>query len=487
MAGHGNDMGSRGEPREVPGSYGRFPLLSAVRDRLDFHYFHGEEKYYDSRVEKYGSTVVRINVPPGPFTAKDSRVVALLDNKSFPVLFDTTKVDKANVLGGTFRPSLSLNGGFRMCAYLDPSEPTHAKVKQLLLNVLHSRMDAIIPSFHSHFSSLLATLESQIHLAGKSNLNTLNDAAAFEFICDAHFGVLPSASALGTTGPARAAKWLMLQLHPKITFGGVPMILQELFLHTVYLPAFLVTRDYKALYTYFYAAAADALDAAERIGLSREEACHNLLFATCFNAYGGLKMALPGIMARVAQAGEKFHHKLATEIRAAVAEAGGKVTMAAVEKMELTKSTVWEVMRLDPPVKNQFGRAKADMNIESHDGVLFAVKKGELLFGYQPCATRDPRVFGPTAREFVGDRFMGEEGRKLLQHLYWSNGRETENPTAGNKQCPGKDLFLLAGRLLLVEVFLRYDTFTANITKGPLGLAVEFVSVTKATSGPGAA
>jgi hypothetical protein len=39
-------------------------------------------------------------------------------------------------------------------------------------------------------------------------------------------------------------------------------------------------------------------------------------------------------------------------------------------------------------------------------------------------------------------------------------------------------------RLLLVEVFLRYDTFTADIAKGPAAPTVEFIGVTKASSGP---
>jgi hydroperoxide dehydratase len=263
------------------------------------------------------------------------------------------------------------------------------------------------------------------------------------------------------------------------------MILEEPLIHTFHLPAFLVSGDYKALYKYFSAAASQALDTAERLGLSRDEACHNLLFATVFNSYGGLKVLLPGILARIAEAGEKLHQKLAEEIRAAVADAGGKVTTAALEKMELTKSAVWEALRLDPPVKFQYGRAKADLKIESHDAV-FAVKKGEMLFGYQPCATKDPRVFGPTAREFVGDRFLGKEGRKLLQYVYWSNGRETENPSVDNKQCPGKNFVVLVGRLLLVELFLRYDTFTADVGTDLLGTKVEFTGVIKATSGPGA-
>ncbi|TVU25732.1 hypothetical protein EJB05_28237, partial [Eragrostis curvula] len=214
-----------------------------------------------------------------------------------------------------------------------------------------------------------------------------------------------------------------------------------------------------------------------------QEACHNLLFATTFNSYGGLKVLLPGLLANVARAGEKLHVRLAAEIRAAVAEAGGKVTFAALEKMELAKSVVWESLRLDPPVKFQYGHAKTDLLVESHDGV-FQVKQGEMLFGYQPCATKDARVFGPTAREFVGDRFVGEEGRKLLKYVYWSNGRETEDPSLDNKQCPGKNFVVQVARLFLVELFLRYDTFSAEVGTELLGAEVVFTAVTRATSGP---
>ena len=236
-------------PKEVPGSYG-IPYVSAIRDRLDFYYHQGQDKYFESRVAKYGSTVVRINVPPGPFMARDPRVVAVLDAKSFPVLFDVTKVEKKDLFTGTFMPSTSLTGGYRVCSYLDPSEPTHAKVKQMLFSLLSSRKDAIIPTFRTHFSSLLATVESQLVLSGKSNFNTLNDATSFEFIGDAYFGVLPSASELGTTGPTKAAKWLIFQLHPLVTLG-LPKFLEEPLLHTFHLPPFLVKGDYKALYKYF--------------------------------------------------------------------------------------------------------------------------------------------------------------------------------------------------------------------------------------------
>ncbi|WOL03092.1 hypothetical protein Cni_G11812 [Canna indica] len=462
---------------EVPGSYGT-PFFTPISDRLEF-YYQGQDKYFQSRVDKYKSTVVRLNVPPGPFMASNPQVVAVLDAKSFPVLFDVSKVEKKNVFTGTYMPSTSLTGGFRVCSYLDPSEPNHAKVKQLLFNILASRKDAVIPTFRNNFSALFDTMESQLASDGKSDFNALNDNTSFEFLGDAYYGVRPSDTELGTTGPSRCTKWLFLQLHPLMTLG-LPKILEELFLHTFPLPSFIVKSDYKALYKYFSEAAATALDNAEKLGLSREEATHNLLFATVFNSYGGMKVLLPGILGWLATSDKSLHERLAAEIRGAVAEEGGKVTVNAVAKMELTLSVVYEAVRMDPPVKYQYGHAKEDLVVESHDGA-YKVKKGEMLFGYQPFATRDPKVF-ERAEEYVGDRFVGEEGKQLIKYVVWSNGPETEKPTVANKQCAAKDFVVLVGRLLVVEFFLRYDTFEADVGNVLLGSQVTVTSLTKASA-----
>ncbi|THU62535.1 hypothetical protein C4D60_Mb01t06160 [Musa balbisiana] len=463
--------------KEIPGSYG-VPFVSPIRDRLDFYYFQGADKYFQSRVDKYHSTVIRLNVPPGPFMASDPRVVAVLDAKSFPILFDVSKVEKKDVFTGTYMPSTSLTGGYRVCSYLDPSEPSHAKVKQLLFNVLASRKDAVVPAFRTNFTALFQTMESQLASAGKSDFNKLNDNTSFEFLGEAYFGVRPSSTELGATGPTKSTKWLFLQLCPLMTLG-LPKILEELLLHTFPLPPLIAKGDYKALYKYFNDAAGSALDSVEKLGLSREEACHNLLFATVFNSYGGMKVLLPGILGWLAKAEESLHARLAKEIRAAVAGEGGKVTLNAVEKMELTRSVVYEALRMDPPVKYQYGKAKQDLVIESHDAA-YQVKKGEMIFGYQPLATRDPKVFDK-AEQFIGDRFLGDEGKKLIKYVVWSNGPETETPSVANKQCPGKELVVLVGRLLVVEFFLRYDTFTADVGTILLGSQVTVTSVTKSS------
>ncbi|CAN1278294.1 Allene oxide synthase 2, chloroplastic [Linum perenne] len=149
--------------------------------------------------------------------------------------------------------------------------------------------------------------------------------------------------------------------------------------------------------------------------------------------------------------------------------------------MTLTKSVAYEVLRIDPPVPFQYGKAKEDMVVRSHNAA-FHVKKGEMLFGYQPFATKDPKVFD-RGDEFVGNRFVGEEGEKLLKYVYWSNGRETSDPTAENKQCPAKDLVVLMSMLFLVEFFLRYDGLTVEFDTLPfLGWSVRITSLTKSTT-----
>ena len=62
-----------------------------------------------------------------------------------------------------------------------------------------------------------------------------------------------------------------------------------------------------------------------------------------------------------------------------------------------------------------------------------------MLFGFQPFAAKDPRIFD-TAEEFVPYRFVGKEEENLLRHVLWCNGPETESPT-------------------VVELFRRYDSF----------------------------
>ena len=65
----------------------------------------------------------------------------------------------------------------------------------------------------------------------------------------------------------------------------------------------------------------------------------------------------------------------------------------------------------------------------------------------------------------------------------WSNGPETRMPSEGNKQCPGKDMVVAVGRLMVAEMFRRYDTFAADVVEASVEPVLTFTSLTRATSG----
>lgn len=462
--------------RKLPGDYG-LPFIGPIKDRLDYFYNQGREEYFKSRAQKYQSTVYKGNMPPGPFIASNPNVVVLLDGKSFPVLFDVTKVEKKDLFTGTYMPSTDLTGGYRILSYLDPSETKHTQLKNLLFYLLKSRRDYVIPEFNSTYNNLFDSLEKDLASKGKVSFNDPGEQAAFSFLGRCYFGVDPVDTKVGTDGPSLIAKWVLFQLAPILTLG-LPAFLEEPTIHTFRLPAFLIKNDYQKLYDYFYSSGGSILDEAEKMGISKDEACHNILFATCFNTFGGLKIFFPSILKWIGRAGVKLHTQLAEEIRSVIKSNGGKITMAALEQMPLMKSAVYEAFRIDPPVPLQYGKAKRDLVIESHDAA-FEVKEGTMLFGFQPFATKDPKIFD-RPEEYVPDRFMGE-GEKLLKNVFWSNGPETEHPTVGNKQCAGKDFVVFISRLFVVELFRRYDSFGIEVGTSTLGSSITITSLKRAS------
>ncbi|RVX12134.1 Allene oxide synthase 3 [Vitis vinifera] len=80
----------------------------------------------------------------------------------------------------------------------------------------------------------------------------------------------------------------------------------------------------------------------------------------------------------------------------------------------------------------------------------------------------------------MGNRFMGRERDCSSTCIGLMDG-ESDNPTVENKQCPAKDLVVLLSRVMLVEFFLRYDTFDIESGTLLLGSSVTFKSITKAT------
>lgn len=192
-------------------------------------------------------------------------------------------------------------------------------------------------------------------------------------------------------------------------------------------------------------------------GLSRKESIHNLLFVLGFNAYGGFSVFLPGLLSTIVSDTTGLQAKLRKEAR----EKGGPtLSFDSIKEMPLIQSVVYETLRLNPPVPIQYGRARKDFQLSSHDSV-YDIKKGELLCGYQKLVMKDPKIFDEP-ESFKPDRFMNEKGSELLNYLYWSNGPQTGSPTVSNKQCAAKDYVVLTAALVVAYIFRRYDSVTGD-------------------------
>lgn len=74
---------------------------------------------------------------------------------------------------------------------------------------------------------------------------------------------------------------------------------------------------------------------------------------------------------------------------------------------------------------------------------------------------RDERVFDEP-ETFKPDRFMGEDGQKLLDYLYWSNGPQTGTPTESNKQCAAKDIVTLTASLVVAYILKKCESLSGN-------------------------
>nr|XP_043636902.1 allene oxide synthase [Erigeron canadensis] len=464
--------------KPIPGSYG-IPFVQPFKDRFEYFYSPGgRDEFFKTRIQKFQSTVFRTNMPPGPLISNNPNVVVLLDAKSFPTLFDVTKVEKKDLFTGTYMPSTELTGGHRVLSYLDPSEPKHAPLKNLIFFMLKESRNRIMPEFERTYSELFDELESELAQKGKALFNDVGECAAFRFLGRAYLQTNPEDTQIGKDGPKLISTWVLFNLGPILRLG-LPWFVEEPLLHTFRLPAVLIKKNYQKLYNYFESYSLPIIQEAESLGISREEAIHNILFTICFNTFGGIKILFPNTLKWIGRAGSNLHTQLAKEIRTAIKTHGkdGKTTMAAMENMPLMKSVVYESLRIEPPVALQYAKAKKDFTIESHDAV-FKVKEGEMLFGYQPFATKDPKIFD-RPEEFVPDRFMGD-GEELLKYVTWSNGPETEGPTVGNKQCAGKDFVVLITRLFVVEFFRRYDSFDIEVAASPLGAKVTLTSLRRA-------
>ncbi|WOL02255.1 hypothetical protein Cni_G10974 [Canna indica] len=446
--------------RPIPGSYG-LPLLGPLKDRLDYFWFQGTETFFRSRMNTHKSTVFRTNMPPTfPFfIGVDPRMVAVLDCASFSTLFDLSVVEKKNVLVGDFMPSLSFTGDTRVVVYLDPTERDHARVKGFCLDLLKRSAKTWVSSFLSNVDAMFDAIELEVAKDGSSNLLVPLQKCIFAFLCKSIIGADPSSSPdVGDNGYVMLDRWLALQLLPTVNAGIIPQPLEEILLHSFAYPFFLVSGDYRKLYELVEKQGREVVERAEaEYGLSQHDAINNILFVLGFNAFGGFSVFFPVLLTTLGRDKTGLRGKLKEEVRRVLKTRGeSKPSFESVREMELVRSTVYEALRLNPPVPLQYARARTDFMLQSHDAA-FEVRKGELLCGYQPLVMRDPVVFDDP-ETFVPERFMGG-GKELLRYLFWSNGPQTGTPSVENKQCAAKDYVVETACLLVAQIFNRYDEF----------------------------
>ncbi|KAF6158645.1 hypothetical protein GIB67_040159 [Kingdonia uniflora] len=445
--------------RTIPGSYG-MPLIGPLSDRLDFFWFQGPETFLRKRMEKYKSTVFRTNIPPSsPFLGKvNPEMIAVLDCKSFSNLFDMELVEKKNVLIGDFMPSISYTGNMRVGVYLDTTEPQHSQVKNFSTDILKRSASIWVSEFLSNIDIMWGKIEKDLSASGSASIFLPLQTSLFRFLTKSLIGADPANSSdIGDNGYIMLDKWLALQILPTQKIG-ILQPLEEIFLHSFAYPFALVSGDYKKLYEFVKK---DGNEVVQRgiseFGLTQDEAIHNLLFILGFNAFGGFSVFLPSLISTLGSDTTGLQAKLREEVKQ---KGGDTLSFASVKEMELVNSFVYETLRFNPPVPNQFARARKDFVMSSHDS-SYQIRRGELLYGYQLLAMRDPKVFD-NPETFIPDRFTGEKGKELLNYLFWSNGPQTGTPGPANKQCAAKDYVVLTACLFVADIFRRYNSFTAT-------------------------
>ncbi|KAK9133290.1 hypothetical protein Scep_012818 [Stephania cephalantha] len=444
--------------RPLPGSYG-LPLIGPLWDRLDYFWFSGPDKFLRKRMDKYKSSVFRTNIPPSfPFFIKTNpKMIAVLDVKAFKSLFDMDVVEKRDVLIGDYMPSTSFTGNMRV------------GVKEFCTDILKRGSKQWVPELLTNLDTMWNTIEKDVTEKGSSTFFFPLQKAMFRFLTKAIVGADPPPS-LGENAYISFDLWLALQILPTQSIN-ILQPLEEIFLHSFSYPFFLVQSGYQKLYNFIKTEGQDVVRrGVSDFGLSEDEAIHNLLFVLGFNAFGGFSVFLPVLLGNLGNDQTGLQTRLREEVRSKI-DPTRPISFDSVSELELVQSFVYESLRFQPPVPAQFARARKDFVLYSHEAG-FSVKKGELLFGYQPLAMRDAKVFDEPER-FVADRFTeGKGGRGLLEYLYWSNGPQTGLPSSANKQCSAKDHVVFTACVIVADLFRRYDSF--------VGTALSITAIEKA-------
>ena len=339
------------------------------------------------------------------------------------------------------------------------------QIKSFAMDILKRSSSKWVSSMVTTLDATWDSLESQLAAAGEggsaSYILPLQEFL-FAFLSLTLLGADASAFPdIKKCGHIYLDLWLGVQLLPTIPINVVQP-LEEIFLHSFSYPFWLVKSSYEKLMRFVENGAAETVARAQTdFNLTKEEAIHNLVFMLGFNAFGGFSLFFLSLLSSLSEQKPSVQAELRKEVREKLSN--NVLSFETVKEMDLVNSFVYETLRLDPPVPQQFGRARKDFDLTSHNTV-YEIKKGELLCGYQPLVMRDPEIF-ENPEDFVYNRFSKKNGgNKLLEYLFWSNGPQTgtAGPSASNKQCAAKDAVPQTAAVFLAYLFQRYDEISIS-------------------------
>jgi hydroperoxide lyase len=332
-------------------------------------------------------------------------------------------------------------------------------MKGHVLDVLKRSSDDWVDILNTKLDKMWSTIDTDLSSSGSASYRAPLQELAFVFLARCFTGVYPEPD-LAKSAPTTLSVWLALQVAPTIHIGKLQP-LEEIFLHSFAYPFFLISRGYNKVVKFMETAGKETVErGVTEFKLSQKESLHNLTFVMGFNAFGGLSLLFLALFDRLGADKTGLQERMREEAKS---KGGSTLTVDSVSQMDLIHSFVYESLRFNPTVPTQYGRAKKDFLLTSHDAV-YEIKKGELLLGFQPVVMRDPKIY-ENPDTFDCERFTEEKGKELLNYLYWSNGPQTGAPTTSNKMCAAKDMVIFVMCFVLADMLRRYDSIVFDGSK----------------------
>ncbi|XP_001636360.2 9-divinyl ether synthase [Nematostella vectensis] len=417
--------GEDGDMRGIPGTYGS-KLYHLVKFVKLGHLF------FVDQTRKYKSSVFKCNFFGTPF-------IALTDFKGVTALFDPNKVEKEEGFG-SFRFNKDLLDGHVPSMFSNDSQ--HVRKKEFLIKIAKSmKMQTLMPnildimpehlikwhfregkgmSSQEEWEDRILLLASDI--MSETLLGIRLDGDAF---LNWRFSVLkPTKKTCGR--PSKKSQTAMDSLeHLKAAVENSPNI-DEIY------------------------------EAAEKFGISHEEAVLEILWMLNFNASPGTGAAMRSAAARLSLMSKEKKNEMKEEIKMHLGTVG--LNLRTLKKMNKLDQFTCEVLRMHPPVALFFGVARRDFVVETKTG-NYRIRRGQRLLGNCHLAQRDPEVFEtPGAKcvdTFDPDRFSLNE--TLKPNLLCTHGRMNQKPSGMDHNCAGAHVGIITLKTFILYLILFCD------------------------------